>query len=78
MRYPAGHWGHGSSDRLCYGGNNDIRGLGMANERIILLGVMIVAGVICGMMFNIALDRKIWELGGLTGGAVVGFLMWLL
>ena len=50
----------------------------MANERIILLGVMIVAGIICGMMINIALDKKLWELGGLTGGAVVGFLMWLL
>jgi hypothetical protein len=50
----------------------------MANERIILLGVMIVAGIICGMMINISLDKKIWEFGGLTGGAVVGFLMWLL
>ncbi len=50
----------------------------MAMERYILLGVMIVAGIICGMMINIALDRKPWELGGITGGAVVGFLMWLL
>ena len=50
----------------------------MANERIILLGVMIVAGIICGMMINVALSRKPWELGGITGGAVVGFLMWLL
>lgn len=44
----------------------------------VLLVVMIVAGIICGMMVNIALDRKPWELGGITGGAVVGFLMWLL
>jgi hypothetical protein len=50
----------------------------MANERIILLLVMIVAGILCGMMINVALDRKPWELGGITGGAVVGFLMWLL
>ena len=50
----------------------------MANEKIILLGVMIIAGILCGMMINVALNKKPWELGGLTGGAVVGFLMWLL
>jgi hypothetical protein len=49
----------------------------MGNEQFIL-PVMIVAGIICGMMINIALDRKAWDLGGITGGAVVGFLMWLL
>lgn len=50
----------------------------MANEKIILLGVMIFAGILCGMMINVSLSKKPWELGGLTGGAVVGFLMWLL
>jgi hypothetical protein len=44
----------------------------------LLLLVFLIAGVLCGIMFNIALDRKPWELGGLTGGLVVGFLMWLL
>ena len=50
----------------------------MEFERILVLLVMIVAGILCGMMINVALDRKPWELGGITGGAVVGFLMWLL
>ena len=50
----------------------------MANEKIILLGVMIAAGILCGMMINVALNKKFWELGGITGGIVVGFLMWLL
>ena len=49
----------------------------MGMERY-MLGVMIVAGILCGMMINFALDRKPWELGGVTGGALVGFLMWLL
>lgn len=50
----------------------------MGNEKIVLLVVMILAGIITGMMINFALDRKPWELGGITGGALVGFLMWLL
>ncbi len=50
----------------------------MGMEKIVLLFVMIGAGILCGMMINFALDRKPWELGGLTGGALVGFLMWLL
>lgn len=43
-----------------------------------LLIVMMVAGILCGMMINKALDRKIWELGGITGGALVGILMFFL
>jgi len=40
-----------------------------------LLVVFIIAGLLCGMMFNIALGRKATEMGGLMGGLVVGILM---
>jgi hypothetical protein len=43
-----------------------------------LLIVMVVAGILCGMMINVALNKKFWELGGITGGAVVGALMFFL
>ena len=47
-------------------------------ESIALLIVFLVAGAACGIMFNIALERKFNELGGIVGGLVVGALMWLL
>jgi hypothetical protein len=43
-----------------------------------LLGVMIFAGIIMGIMFNISLSRKFYESGGVIGGAVVGLLMYIL
>jgi hypothetical protein len=46
--------------------------------KMVLLGIFIVTGIACGMMFNFALGRKITEMGGMMGGALVGFLMWLL
>jgi hypothetical protein len=48
------------------------------NETIMLYIVFIVAGILCGMMINVALDRKFYELGGITGGVVVGLLMAIL
>ncbi len=50
----------------------------MVNETVMLYIVFIVAGILCGMMINIALNRKFYELGGITGGAVVGLLMAIL
>jgi hypothetical protein len=44
--------------------------------KIILLGVFIVAGLLCGIMLNVALGRKPFEAGGLMGGLVVGLAMW--
>ena len=46
--------------------------------RLFLLVVFLIAGALCGMMFNIALGRKFSELGGLVGGLMTGFLMWVL
>ena len=46
--------------------------------RLALLVIFIVTGIVCGMMFNYALGRKITEMGGVMGGLLVGFLMWLL
>lgn len=40
-----------------------------------LLVVFLIAGLLCGMMFNVALGRKTTEMGGLMGGLVVGILM---
>jgi hypothetical protein len=50
----------------------------MGIKNIILLIVMIIAGVIMGIMFNIALGRKFYESGGIVGGAVVGLFMYIL
>jgi hypothetical protein len=44
--------------------------------KIILLVIFLVTGLVCGIMFNVALGRKPLESGGLMGGLVVGFLMW--
>ncbi len=44
--------------------------------KITLLVIFIITGLICGIMFNVALGRKPFESGGLMGGLVVGFLMW--
>jgi hypothetical protein len=46
--------------------------------RLALMVVFIIVGITCGMMFNVALGRKITEMGGLMGGLAVGLLMWLL
>ena len=40
--------------------------------------VFILAGVLCGIMINIAMDRKPLESGALIAGAIVGILMKLL
>ena len=45
---------------------------------IMLLIVMVVAGIIMGIMFNIALGKKFYESGGIIGGAVVGLFMYIL
>jgi hypothetical protein len=50
----------------------------MIPTSITLMLVMIFAGIIMGIMFNISLSRKFYESGGIVGGAVVGFFMWLL
>ena len=44
--------------------------------RIILLVIFLIAGALCGMMFNIALGLKPFDRGGIMGGIVVGALMW--
>ena len=44
--------------------------------KVWLLVIFLIAGVLCGMMFNIALGRKPFERGGIMGGIVVGALMW--
>jgi len=43
--------------------------------RMLLLIIFLVAGTLCGMMFNIALGRKPFERGGIMGGIIVGVAM---
>lgn len=50
----------------------------MELKHFLLLIVMVIAGVIMGIMFNIALGRKFYESGGIIGGAVVGLMMYVL
>jgi hypothetical protein len=50
----------------------------MSITGIILMFVMIVAGIIMGIMFNIALGRKFYDTEGIVGGAVVGLFMFIL
>lgn len=47
-------------------------------KNIILLIVMIIVGMIMGIMFNIALGKKIFDTGAIAGGAVVGIAMYVL
>lgn len=47
-------------------------------EYIIMTLVFILAGVLCGIMINIAMNRKPFESGALLAGAIVGILMKLL
>ena len=39
---------------------------------------MVIAGIIMGIMFNIALGKKAFDSGGIIGGAVVGLFMYIL
>ena len=39
---------------------------------------MVIAGIIMGIMFNIALGKKTFDTGGIIGGAVVGLFMYIL
>jgi hypothetical protein len=50
----------------------------MGIKNVLLLIVMIIAGIIMGIMFNIALGRKFYDTGGIIGGAVVGTMMFVL
>ena len=50
----------------------------METKNIILLVVMIVVGMIMGIMFNIALGKKVFDTGGIAGGVVVGVSMYVL
>ena len=50
----------------------------MELKHFTLMFVMIIAGIIMGIMFNIALGRKFYESGGIIGGAVVGLFMYIL
>jgi hypothetical protein len=50
----------------------------MGIKTIILMLVMIFAGIIMGIMFNIALSRKFYDTGGIVGGAVTGLFMFIL
>jgi len=50
----------------------------MELKNIILLVVMIIAGMIMGIMFNIALGKKLFDTGSIAGGAVVGVAMYVL
>lgn len=43
-----------------------------------LMFVMIFAGIIMGIMFNIALAKKFYDAEGIIGGAVVGLFMFIL
>jgi hypothetical protein len=43
-----------------------------------LLVSFAVSGILCGMMLNVALGRKAFELGGVMGGLVSGLLMLLI
>ncbi len=43
--------------------------------RMIMLIIFLIAGILCGMMFNIALGRKVFERGGIMGGIIVGVAM---
>ena len=45
---------------------------------ITLLIIMVLAGIIMGIMFNIALGKKVFDSGGIIGGAVVGLFMYIL
>ena len=45
---------------------------------VYLLIVMVIAGIIMGIMFNIALGKKAFDSGGIIGGAVVGLFMYIL
>ncbi len=45
----------------------------------IMLGIVfIIAGMLCGVMFNIALGQKPFDRGGVLGGIIVGVLMWFI
>lgn len=44
--------------------------------KILLLIIFLVAGILCGVMFNIALGLKPFDRGGVMGGIVVGVAMW--
>jgi hypothetical protein len=55
-----------------------IKGVNMELKNIILLVVMIIAGMIMGIMFNIALGKKLFDTGAIAGGAVVGVAMYVL
>ena len=50
----------------------------MLPKSITLMIIMIFAGIIMGIMFNIALGKKFYDSGGIIGGAVVGLFMWIL
>ncbi len=43
-----------------------------------LLLEMVLSGIACGVMINIALGRKVSDIGGWVGGALVGLLMFIL
>ena len=47
-------------------------------QRPALIIEMIFSGIACGVMINIALGRKVSEIGGWVGGALVGILMYIL
>jgi len=43
-----------------------------------LLFVMLGTGALTGLMINISLGQKFYDLGGILGGALVGFIMYML
>lgn len=43
-----------------------------------LFAIMVGVGIVCGMMMSVALGYKVWDKGGLLGGAVTGFMMYVL
>ena len=49
----------------------------MDNKELKGLGLMIGAGILTGIMFNIGITRNPFELGGILGGIVTGILMYI-
>jgi len=41
------------------------------------LGLMIGAGVLTGIMFNIGITKNPFDIGGILGGFVTGILMYI-
>jgi|GEM_PF-1586700 len=50
----------------------------MNQDRLKAIGLMLGAGLIMGIMFNIAMVGDPFNLGGMLGGLLTGLLMYIL